>query len=616
MIRSKGLSRGLTVGDLFCGAGGFSEGFEQAGFRVAWGLDNWPPAAKTFAKNHPGARVYEQNIMSLDPRDLDPVDVLIGSPPCVHFSLANRGGNGDRAFGMKLVRRFLTFVRALRPKYWVMENVPALLRDLEAEMSGSSIELHSGGLTVPRAQVLDAAEFATPQARRRLYSGDFPLPVAVSGVRSSPLIPLRRVVETLPDPTRSASRRRVVQDPVYPGVKIHPDELRDHFEDTRWRLSEAELRTSERQKLYHAVYGKMSFPDDLDRPSRTITATRTRGSRSTIVVPFNGPDGERYRTLTLRESASAQGFPITYQFWATSMSDKDGLVGNAVPPTVARAIAHGILQAEGQEVPTAPFVDSILELPPALSPRRNSEKRFSMRRRFRGILPVDWRHDHRVELDNEFPKRAVDISEVIVPPVRWKARLYLGYATEYRCYQVELPSALGLARSLVRRRDLGVDEGKIASLLIPTLENCLNGFPDGSTLQARWCGRERGTPDPDSILSMVSKTVSKTFLAGTWREARVPMSVSGPTLAPLCVARGKLADVHQPLPMSVRLAAGTICLAAICERLNRGSPDLALVYDSLASGEGLASRQISSIISHVGAPPRSGSPQKWPSSPP
>src|SRR5437016_5782369 len=120
----------LTVGDLYCGAGGFAEGFRQAGFRVKWAIDSSPDAARTFKKNHPETDVMCEDLLSLNPRRLSKVDTVIGSPPCTDFSLADRGGTGDKAAGMKLVVRFLEIVQTLDPKYWIMENVPNLLPHL------------------------------------------------------------------------------------------------------------------------------------------------------------------------------------------------------------------------------------------------------------------------------------------------------------------------------------------------------------------------------------------------------------------------------------------------------------------------------------------------------
>lgn len=117
----------LSCADLFCGAGGFSEGFRQAGFRVTNALDIWAPAVLTHEKNQPETEAIRADILSFDPERLGPVDVLIGSPPCTEFSFANRGGNGDVEAGMRLVYRFLRFVYELRPRWWVMENVPCML---------------------------------------------------------------------------------------------------------------------------------------------------------------------------------------------------------------------------------------------------------------------------------------------------------------------------------------------------------------------------------------------------------------------------------------------------------------------------------------------------------
>src|SRR5207249_8711884 len=245
----------LSVGDLFCGGGGFSEGFAQAGFRIAWGIDFWPPAVETFARNHPSAKAIRADIASVRPETLEPVDVLIGSPPCVHFSPANRGGNGDWAAGMRLVRRFLTLVRHLKPSYWVMENVPALLHELDEEMDNQQVQLHSGALEIPDSRILDSADFGTPQTRKRLFVGSFPAPSVIRSHDDGIAPTLRTILDSIPAPfTPVDLRPRVVKDPTYVAVEVPIESLRDHFEDTRWRLSEEELKSSEAQKTAHPVY--------------------------------------------------------------------------------------------------------------------------------------------------------------------------------------------------------------------------------------------------------------------------------------------------------------------------------------------------------------------------
>src|SRR2546426_3565707 len=108
--RYRGLLVNLTVIDLFAGAGGFSEGFRQMGYRVIAALDNWGPAIETHRKNQPDAEPIDADILELGASALPSADVLIGSPPCTEFSFAKKGGGGDIGLGMKLVLRFLRFV--------------------------------------------------------------------------------------------------------------------------------------------------------------------------------------------------------------------------------------------------------------------------------------------------------------------------------------------------------------------------------------------------------------------------------------------------------------------------------------------------------------------------
>jgi DNA (cytosine-5)-methyltransferase 1 len=584
----------LVVGDLFCGGGGFSEGFRQAGFKIAWAVDHWAPAVETFKKNHPGADVRRANILSLNPgvlRDIAKVDVLIGSPPCIHFSAANRGGNGDRLEGLRLVRKFLTFVRELRPKYWVMENVAGMLPDLLEEMVGDSITLNSGDLRIPRMQILDAAAFGAPQTRKRSFSGRFPAPTVTHGEGAAAPRTLRSVLANLPSPSepRPSAGNKIVRDPVYDGYYVAMADLRDHFEDTRWRLTREDQRVSREAKIHNSVYGVMSYPDDLDRPSRTITATRTRGSRMTIVVPY-GVRGRR--ALTLRESASAQGFPLSYQFWASSMSDRDVLVGNAVSPPTAHAVAKAILEAEGGNVPSSPILRPPPELAPVLTPRRFSTRRYSAYRRFRGVIPVEWRHDHRLELDNGFLGKDLPFTDQQVPPTDWKARVYLGYAKLYKQYEVRLEDGIALAAALSAPSSGLVPEDQWARMLTPLLLATSNGFPRSDQLQAVWTGRSRRYRSPIVICESVGDLVHRSFPSRDWKDREVPITLSHPILSPLTNGHGKEAEAGQPLPMSVRLAASTVALSIICERLNRGVKRLDEFTSELTAGPGFLPRMV------------------------
>ena len=563
-------SRTLTVGDLFSGGGGFAEGFRQAGLRVLWGVDNWPPAVRTFQKNFPESAALERDILTLDFAELPRVDVLIGSPPCVQFSPANRGGNGDKQLGMELVSSFLRAVAKLKPRYWVMENVPALLPYLEARMEGDLYRDDRVEVRVPRRSVLNAAHFATPQVRRRLFSGRFTPPMELHSSANGQ-IPLQRVLDFIPDPAQKRPPDScVIHDPVYTGRFVHAACLRDHFEDLRWRLTKIEVQSTMDRRSHDRIYGVMPFPDDLTRPSRTITATKTRGSRATHVIPAPSAGSVGYRTLTVRECASAQGFPLSFQFWSDSLSGKDALVGNAVPPPLARAIGRSIMVDAGLTPPTRPNLFIAEELAPVVRTRRHASRHFSMKRRFRGAIDIDWRRDHRVELDNELPRIVRSLPTDTLPPITWRARMYLGYARDYRCYEPRLEDSLRLAESLVSAAQPRVRRGDLRQLLRSIVALSRGKIPSGMELQEVWSGWKSAGVGPHDVCSLVTSEVNRAFPANEWAESVLPKEVTSEILANRLVYRGVDADSQQPIDTSVRLTIGAVCLAFVSESLNGG----------------------------------------------
>lgn len=330
------------VADLFCGAGGFSEGFRQEGFKIAFAVDNWNPAFRTFKDNHPGAEVIRRDIEQLDSSVLPRVEVVIGSPPCTPFSYSNSRNRSEPSIGLRLIERFLEAVEAMRPKVWVMENVPPVARHLKPS--------HESGEKLAMA-ILNAANYGVPQRRTRLFYGDFPPPRATyadplelgqlpenQANLCRPWRTMGEVLRKLPEQTSPVCGK--VQDPLYEGICMEARNLTSHFHSTY--LSLHELERNRRQKTQHPWFGRMRFPDDLNRPARTIQATQIPGARETIVVPVYLNDSVSYRRLTVRECASLQSFPITYKFRGESPRTKYRLVGNAVPPLLARAIAAAI----------------------------------------------------------------------------------------------------------------------------------------------------------------------------------------------------------------------------------------------------------------------------------
>ena len=142
----------LSVIDLFCGAGCFSEGFRQAGFKIVAGVDNWKVASKSFHANFPEAESICHDIRNL--LTLPSCDVIIGSPPCQEWSI---GKQGKRNFDTSLIEAFEKIVEETKPTYWVWECAPLTSM-------------------IKPCQLLNAYNFGVPQNRLRAFHANFPLP--------------------------------------------------------------------------------------------------------------------------------------------------------------------------------------------------------------------------------------------------------------------------------------------------------------------------------------------------------------------------------------------------------------------------------------------------------
>ena len=151
----------MRVIDLFCGAGGFSLGFKQAGFDIILGIDTWDLALRTYEENI-GARVWRQDVRDLEAKDFPACDVLIGSPPCPDFSVARYRGKtwNNKKADLSCIDAFYKILQTLKPKFWIWENVLGVLKY---------------SFFQPYA-ILNAQNYGVHQRRERVFIGNFPMP--------------------------------------------------------------------------------------------------------------------------------------------------------------------------------------------------------------------------------------------------------------------------------------------------------------------------------------------------------------------------------------------------------------------------------------------------------
>ncbi len=360
----------LTVLDIFCGAGGFSEGFRQQGFEIMMGIDNYQPAIETFNHNF-GVDGSAKNVLDFEKsieeiEKLPDTDVIIGSPPCVTFSSSNKSGKADKSLGVRLTEVFLRIVAVKKHqpssvlKAWFMENVTNSVNYLNDYYTFKDLNLYSWArkhklspnkkaIVLKNNQIkINSADYGSAQNRKRIISGEFinkgKLLIPTQTHQSpetmetlTPYITLGKIKSSLPAPNSVKSNNKIT-DPLYPSIQIKSNELTDQFYDTG--LYECEWKQSRFLKVNHPYMGKMMFPENAEKPSRTITATKIGTSREAIIYrsEYNRIGNGEFRTPTIRESASIMGFPITYQFLG-SEGVKHKLIGNAVCPSVSRAFA-------------------------------------------------------------------------------------------------------------------------------------------------------------------------------------------------------------------------------------------------------------------------------------
>jgi len=191
----------LSVVDLFCGAGGLSEGFRQAGYTILAGVDHDPDAIATYAHNFPEANAVCGDIREADIRRQTleaavQADVIIGGPPCQAFSQVRNHTRIIDDPRNSLYREFVAVVKAVRPSMLVMENVPGL--DQMGVREQVEEDLTVGGLYEVRSMKLDAADFGVPQTRERIIfigvrtGAGIALPQLASD-SAAPRLSLRRV---------------------------------------------------------------------------------------------------------------------------------------------------------------------------------------------------------------------------------------------------------------------------------------------------------------------------------------------------------------------------------------------------------------------------------------
>ena len=265
---------------------------------------------------------------------------------------SNRSGKGDKDLGIRLIHSYLRiiarkkFKKGSTLKYWILENVPNVQKYIQDGYTAKDLGLEGGFILDVKhsnSGIYNAKDYGVPSKRKRFFCGEFPTPKpTISGDES--LIPLKGILTGLGRPLENLKSE--IKDPNY-DFSMKSRDLTDHH--YVFELPKFQWLNAKRLKEDRGYMGKMAFPEDIDRPSRTIMATLSFSARESFILQHNE---KRYRSPTIREVASLMSFPIDYRFYGTSLETKYRLVGNAVPPRLAYAFAKAMADNEGLKVKT------------------------------------------------------------------------------------------------------------------------------------------------------------------------------------------------------------------------------------------------------------------------
>ncbi len=364
-----------TVIDLFCGAGGLSEGFRQGGYHVVAGNDFDTSAGETFAGTHSEAEFIPGPIQQLSSSQFlkagnlrkGELDVLIGGPPCQGFSVYNhqRGLHDERS---SLYLEYLRIVEGLNPRWVVLENVTGMNSAGGGEAVNAIIRGFADLGYRVEARTLKAEEYGVPQERRRiLFVGNrVGLPIKWPAPTHGPgLLPLTTVKDAIADLPLLQNGETLI------GSKYGKRANGDYQKSMRAGSSKVlnhsapKLGAINLERLQYIPQGGSwrdipfdLLPKGMKRAKRSDHTKRYGrlswgGLSSTILTKCDIHWGafihpEQDRAITVREAARFQSFPDWFEF-SGSRTEQYVQVGNAVPPLLGKKIAETISAIESGE---------------------------------------------------------------------------------------------------------------------------------------------------------------------------------------------------------------------------------------------------------------------------
>ena len=342
-----------NVIDLFSGVGGLSLGFEMAGFKITLANEVDKEISEAYIKNHPDVKMINEDITNVKIGTIfkeykGKTDVIIGGPPCQGFSQkgSRKIFEDERNF---LFKYFFRVVEYVKPKYFLMENVPNILTAGQGAFKKEIYDLFENIGYKLDSDILNASNFGVPQIRKRAFvlgklDGMLSLPLGFDEIVS--------VEEAISDLAylSSGEGAEIAEYKFTPKSEYQKLMRKNSIELYNHVATKHSSIALERMRLIPPGMGKEVLPEE-HRTKSIYSGTWSRMIQNepsvTITTRFDTPSSGRFthpvldRAITVREAARLQSFPDDFVFYGTKTSQMKQ-VGNAVPPILSSKIARVI----------------------------------------------------------------------------------------------------------------------------------------------------------------------------------------------------------------------------------------------------------------------------------
>ena len=321
----------MKIASLFSGCGGLDLGFKNAGFEIVYANEYDKDIHATYEHNHPETPLDKRSIIDVNADDIPDVAGIIGGPPCQAWSMAGNHKGIEDPRG-QLFYEYIRILDAKKPLFFIIENVQGLLCKTHKDALENILNAlqNAGNGYDVSYKLLTASHYGVPQSRKRVFfvgfdktknnkAFAFPEPTTAD---NEPC--LRECIGDLVDKT-VASKNKIdgeLDNAYFTGAFRHRFNSRNRLR--RWN-----------QPSYTIL---ASMPDIVLHPDCLVKEREHEHEFIISAYPNN-----EYRRLTVRECARIQSFPDNFVFKTDRMNAAFKMIGNAVPPKLANAVANAVI---------------------------------------------------------------------------------------------------------------------------------------------------------------------------------------------------------------------------------------------------------------------------------